>query len=990
MRLRLKDSGLSVGRIVPTTTPGAIGWLSEGFEQPFLFDARAVRSISSIDDHGNSSPASGQCFELSNGGMLCGEIQGLDEQWLVVDSPLLGMLRVERSRVVSMFDSGYAGDLIYSGPRDDHTWRPGPQVGDQPNWEFEAGTLVAKRQGAAIVGSVKLPKKAQVHFVLTWKGAPDFVFSFGVDPTQQANAVKQVAAAARLEVWDKQLALLREVDTSADIELLAELSPTNPRLELTIYIDQEAGLIVVCDSHGKPLDRMVLPAEKPKFESGVQLINHGTSLTLERFEVREWDGITTVGGTGSGIVLNDANELLSGSIVGYDPTTSSFQVETEAGPQMIPLSNVRRGDFGIPPPPEHRSQPLTRPVPPPVAQPLALGSKNAAAANEAGGSDPGRSPNDTTSSKGAKPAGDDSLTAVAGLFEPFDQPATPPISPDAPIELELVFKDRTRLTGKWLPANSNALRFQPQGFESPISFAVADLIGLVGDDDRFAIDLTKQKNGTLKLKDTLLAGFLEENTPASFNSALAWRPHGSVISAPISPKANGAIIYRASLPKSKRTMADDPGPRQDAIAGPVVQMFLGGRTSAKPNNAAASGRPSTTDERELSFRSGDAIKGIVKEMDESGVRFESEETVTTFARHEQMQSVWLNRKRREYEIAPEKLERLMTVPRAMKFDPPTHLLVSIMGDYLRGRLISADEKSVAVEIRSEIVQLPREQIAQIIWLHDRNWSNENSTNSNAGNAEAAAIDSTVAGDSASNKERQAQADRSSSDDQFQVHVIRGNDRGLTFVPETIQAGVMRGTSDLLGQCAVELSELNQVLFGRNISQQVRAYHEDPWTLSLAQYPAVYNADGGPSTEVGANSPLVGQPAPEFGLKTLSGDLFRLKDSHDRVLVLDFWASWCGPCVQTMPLVEEAVKEIGEDKVHLVAINIQETPERVKAAVERLKLDATVVLDRDGEVAAAYNANAIPQTVIIDKDGKVTHVFVGGGVKIVDAIRAALK
>ena len=92
----------------------------------------------------------------------------------------------------------------------------------------------------------------------------------------------------------------------------------------------------------------------------------------------------------------------------------------------------------------------------------------------------------------------------------------------------------------------------------------------------------------------------------------------------------------------------------------------------------------------------------------------------------------------------------------------------------------------------------------------------------------------------------------------------------------------------------------------------------------------------------------------------------------------------------MPLVEEVVQEIGEDKVHLVAVNIQVAPLRVQPAVERLGLKATVVLDRDGEAAAAYAANAIPQTVIIDRDGRVTHVFVGGGSKFVAGFRDALE
>lgn len=217
------------------------------------------------------------------------------------------------------------------------------------------------------------------------------------------------------------------------------------------------------------------------------------------------------------------------------------------------------------------------------------------------------------------------------------------------------------------------------------------------------------------------------------------------------------------------------------------------------------------------------------------------------------------------------------------------------------------------------------------------------------------------------------------------------DRGLTFQPQQVRAGTISGRSELLGDCSIDIQQINQLLFG-DIALRVREFRQDPWTLSLAQYPRVYleSEDDGSGGTIGTSSAMVGEAAPDFGLKTLSGDAFRLRAQRDRVVVLDFWASWCGPCMQTMPMVDEVVNELGSDQVHLVAVNIQESPDRVAAAVERLQLGATVLLDVDGEVAAAYEANAIPQTVIIDRDGNVTHVFIGGGSRFVSQFRAALK
>jgi thiol-disulfide isomerase/thioredoxin len=347
------------------------------------------------------------------------------------------------------------------------------------------------------------------------------------------------------------------------------------------------------------------------------------------------------------------------------------------------------------------------------------------------------------------------------------------------------------------------------------------------------------------------------------------------------------------------------------------------------------------------------------------MKFRSQQTSTSFAVHDQIQSVSLNPQRHGTDFDDELIERLMTVPRSMKQDPPTHLFVSITGDYLRGRLISFDGETVTAEIRLEVIQIPASQISKIIWLHDREWE------SNAADPEKA--------------DSEDQAEKP-----FRVHVISSGERGLTFKPVRYEQGELNGQSDLLGACSVKIADVNQILFGRDIAARVREFRQDPWTLSLAQYPRVYLESGDDATApTGPMSPMVGEPAFDFGLNSLAGEGFRLRTQRDRVVVLDFWASWCGPCIQTMPLVEEVVDEVGQERVHLVAVNIQESRERVQAAVDRLGLNATVLLDTDGQVAAAYEANAIPQTVIIDRQGVVRYVFVGGGNRFVGQFRAAL-
>jgi peroxiredoxin len=92
----------------------------------------------------------------------------------------------------------------------------------------------------------------------------------------------------------------------------------------------------------------------------------------------------------------------------------------------------------------------------------------------------------------------------------------------------------------------------------------------------------------------------------------------------------------------------------------------------------------------------------------------------------------------------------------------------------------------------------------------------------------------------------------------------------------------------------------------------------------------------------------------------------------------------------MPLVDKVAREFADQGVELVAINLQEAPDRVRTALARLKLETTVALDHDGRVAERYGASSIPQTVIIDREGKVARLFVGGGARFDEQLRQALK
>jgi thiol-disulfide isomerase/thioredoxin len=143
---------------------------------------------------------------------------------------------------------------------------------------------------------------------------------------------------------------------------------------------------------------------------------------------------------------------------------------------------------------------------------------------------------------------------------------------------------------------------------------------------------------------------------------------------------------------------------------------------------------------------------------------------------------------------------------------------------------------------------------------------------------------------------------------------------------------------------------------------------------------------GPS---GEESPEVGRPAPNFKLSDLSGREVSLDQYRGKIVMLDFWATWCGPCRLTMPVLENLAKEYPADLV-LLAINLGEPPDMVQAYVKKQNIASTVLLDRDGKVGDVYRSDSIPMQVLIDREGIVRKVAVGFSSRLANQLRGEIE
>ena len=121
---------------------------------------------------------------------------------------------------------------------------------------------------------------------------------------------------------------------------------------------------------------------------------------------------------------------------------------------------------------------------------------------------------------------------------------------------------------------------------------------------------------------------------------------------------------------------------------------------------------------------------------------------------------------------------------------------------------------------------------------------------------------------------------------------------------------------------------------------------------------------------------IGQPAPDFKLQNLDGESVSLSDFKGKAVLVNFWATWCGPCRIEMPYLQEIYEEWSEQGLVLLAVNIGESPAKVKDFMEKYNLSFPVLLDAKTTVAREYNVSGIPTTFFIDKDGVIQVKIVG--------------
>jgi thiol-disulfide isomerase/thioredoxin len=295
----------------------------------------------------------------------------------------------------------------------------------------------------------------------------------------------------------------------------------------------------------------------------------------------------------------------------------------------------------------------------------------------------------------------------------------------------------------------------------------------------------------------------------------------------------------------------------------------------------------------------------------------------------------------------------LQVPRRLQDMEPQHLLLASNGDLLRGTVESLFGGSFTLRSGMEKVRVPADRVAVLIRPTKATTEGKNSVEP---------------------LERPGAPVWISTVDGMLLNLVVQR-----YGPEWIE-----GESPHLGMCKIPVALVSHC--GSRPPDGVRPLYRN-WQLTLAPQPQI-------SGHAGVVSPLVGKAAPELKLDLVGGGVFDLEKSKGRVVVLDFWASWCGPCLKALPEVIEALRIFPPDRVELISVNQGQSEQDVAEFLQTRQWKLKTALDFDQKSGMRFGVRGIPHTVVIAPDGKVAWVksgySPGGAAELAKKVKELLK
>ena len=126
-----------------------------------------------------------------------------------------------------------------------------------------------------------------------------------------------------------------------------------------------------------------------------------------------------------------------------------------------------------------------------------------------------------------------------------------------------------------------------------------------------------------------------------------------------------------------------------------------------------------------------------------------------------------------------------------------------------------------------------------------------------------------------------------------------------------------------------------------------------------------------------NNNVIGTTRPAFKLKDLEGQLRNIDEWNGKVLLINFWATWCPPCRRELPAMNRAWKKLKDEGIVMLAVDVGEDEDTIFTFMADYPIDFTVLLDSSGEISASWPVVGLPTTFVLDKEGRLVYRAIGG-------------
>ena len=136
-------------------------------------------------------------------------------------------------------------------------------------------------------------------------------------------------------------------------------------------------------------------------------------------------------------------------------------------------------------------------------------------------------------------------------------------------------------------------------------------------------------------------------------------------------------------------------------------------------------------------------------------------------------------------------------------------------------------------------------------------------------------------------------------------------------------------------------------------------------------------------------PSGGAASPPLALQDLEGRLHRLEDYRGKVVLVNFWATWCDPCRAEMPAMNKLRASLAGRPFAVLAVNLAESEPRIRRFMEQVPLEFPVLLDRDTAVAKAWKARILPASFVLDAEGRIRYSALGEVDWTAEGVRRAI-